>query len=177
VISVGIDPGKSGAIAVVRDGEFEPVGLFPMPIVRSAQGRDEYDLASLRQLLKLRCFPGFADPGWRVSVVVERGQALPRSMGGAAANFQRGYGRGLLEGLLSGLLIPYTLVAPQVWQRAMLAGTSGVDTKQRSIIAAQRLFPGVDLRRTSKCRTLDDGLADALLLAAYARRLGQVPAA
>jgi len=64
--------------------------------------------------------------------------------------------------MLTALEIPYQLVAPQTWQRAMHAGTPGSDTKQRSILAAQRLFPSVDLRRNRKGRRPDDGLADAL---------------
>jgi len=72
--------------------------------------------------------------------------------------------------LLEALEIPYQLVSARTWQKSMLAGTSGADTKQRSILAAGRLFPGVNLKRSARARKADDGIADALLLAEYARR-------
>jgi hypothetical protein len=53
----------------------------------------------------------------------------------------------------------------------MLEGTQGDDTKQRSIIAAKRLFPEVSLRRTERSRKDDDGISDAILLAEYGRRI------
>ena len=51
-----------------------------------------------------------------------------------------------------------------------IAGTPAGDTKQRSVIAAQRLFPGVSLLPTERSRKASDGLADALLLASYGQR-------
>jgi len=42
--------------------------------------------------------------------------------------------------------------------------------KNSSIEVAKRLFPGIDLRRTERSRKDDDGLAEALLMAEYARR-------
>jgi hypothetical protein len=52
----------------------------------------------------------------------------------------------------------------------MLAGTPGEDTKQRSVIAAQRLFPNVSLLPTPRCKKPSDGIADALLIAEWGRR-------
>jgi hypothetical protein len=42
--------------------------------------------------------------------------------------------------------------------------------KTASIVVAKRLFPNVNLARTEKSKTPDSGLADALLIAEYARR-------
>ena len=56
------------------------------------------------------------------------------------------------------------------WQKAMHAGTPGEDTKARSIAAAQRLFPLTSLLQNPRCRVAHDGMAEALLLAAYGQR-------
>ena len=40
-----------------------------------------------------------------------------------------------------------------------------------SIIAAGRLFPSIDLRRSERARVAHDGKAEALLIAMYGRRL------
>ncbi len=53
----------------------------------------------------------------------------------------------------------------------MLRGLPGKDTKTKSILAASRLFPRVDLRRTARSKVAHDGLTDALLIAEFGRRL------
>ncbi len=105
-------------------------------------------------------------------MTVEKLQPLPRSMGGSAANFARGLSRGF-EWMLVALGIPYQLVSPQAWQKVMHAGTSGHDTKQRSVVAAQRLFPGITFQRSERSRRVDDGLCEAALIAEYGRRVRQ----
>jgi hypothetical protein len=156
---VGVDLGLSGAIAAL--GFANGPQLFEMPVLKSAKGRSLFDVPGLKRLL--------VDLGPSL-VVAERLQPLPNAMGGSQANFARGLALGTLQGLCVALNAPYELVAPQAWQRVMLSGTPAGDTKQRSILAASRLFPGVSLRRTERCKVDSDGFADALLLAEYARR-------
>lgn len=156
---MGIDPGKSGAIAVREDGHRSVV---PMPLVRSAKGKDEYDLAALYNLFEVN----HGDTAF-AHVFIERLWAMPASMGGSAANYSRGYALGILEGMCVALKVPYTLVSPARWQKAMLLGVAGDDTKQRAIIQAQRFFPLVDLRRTERSRKADHGFADALLICEF----------
>jgi hypothetical protein len=156
---VGVDPGKSGAIAVIRadDGN---VSITTMPVIVSGKARPQYDLHQIAMLL---------EPLVRPFVTVERAQPLPPKMGGSIANFERGVSRGW-EWMLTALEIPFQMVSPRTWQAVMLIGTAEGDTKQRAAIAAQRLFPGVNLRRTERSRKVDDGFCDALLLAEYGRR-------
>ena len=163
MIFVGVDPGKEGAIAGLdQAGDF--IQVEPIPLVSSAKGRDEFDLPGIVKILApLKTFPG-------VFVTIEKLHPLPRKMGGSAANFARGLSRGW-EWMLVALSIPYLLASPQTWQRVMLAGTPGDDTGQRAILAAKRLFPGVDLHRTDRSRKDSDGMADALLIAEFGRRV------
>lgn len=172
MLFIGIDPGKEGGIAVLDDAR-RIRDLIPMPVVKAGRkGRPDYDLPVLRDLLLV----------WRHEgpfVTVEKLAPMPpmlRQKGGAMkgagtsiVNYQRGVSRGW-EWMLVALKIPYQVVAPQSWQRAMLDGISGDNTKQRSILAAKQLFPTVDLRRPGAKTKLSDGLSDALLLAEYGRR-------
>lgn len=181
MIVIGVDPGKLGALAFLGYGG-EPRAVLAMPVVPSAKGRDEYDERHISDLIEAQ-----ADAGDEPCVVYEQLQPLPPKMGGGVANFQRGLAVGLLRGLCAGLGVQSMAFRPQEWQREMLAGTSGEDTKQRAIVAAGRLFPGVCLvclqvgglhephGRRTKAR---DGAADALLIAEFARRrlAGQVRA-
>jgi len=169
MIFVGIDPGLKGAIAFLGDGAVP--ALVSMPVIKRlrGEGRDQIDMVGLRDLLQ-----SWLPLGFGCFVTVERGQALPPGMGGGVTNFARGYHRGILEGLLVALRIPYQLVPPQAWQKAMHGGAPAGERKQLSILVAQRLFPGVNLQRTPRCSTLSDGLAEALLLAEHGRRTHQV---
>lgn len=173
-VYAGIDPGKSGAVAFINDAGLV-MRLSPIPLVESAKGgRDEYNLPAIADLFRVGGVPLF--------VTLEKSQPLPAFIGprgpdgkqeqisgGSVANYNRGLSRGF-EWMLVAMRIPYQLVAPRTWQAAMHAGAPGSDTKQRSILAAQRLFPGVSLRRTALSRKPHDGIAEALLLAEYGRR-------
>lgn len=176
----GIDPGKAGAVAVV-DQAGANSSIRAVPVIRASEkkGRTEYDLEGIRDHLEqLRALgPLF--------VTLEKAQPMPftfkrkkkegeaeadTGIGGTIVNYQRGFSMGWVW-MLAALRIPYQLVVPQTWQSVMLAGTSGSDTKQKSILACHRLFPGVSLRRTEKSKVLDHNLSDALLLAEFGRRL------
>ena len=160
MIFIGVDPGKSGALA--RIGHYS-VSVQPMPVIPGRNSRPEYDLVQIRNWLLVLMTPG------QLFVTVERSQPLPPKMRGTIANFQRGVACGW-QWMLLGMAIPHQLVRPQDWQKVMLTGTPGLDTKQRSIIAAQRLFPEVSLLRTERSRKPDHNLSDALLIAEFGRR-------
>ena len=184
MIVLGCDPGKAGGL-VVLDEAGQIVEAVAMPVLKAAKGRAEYDLVAIRRFLTrvaldTATFELTAAKGGemvqRLSPVVlhvtcERAQPLPPSMpGGGVAQFHRGVSRGLWEGMLAGLGIPYELVSPRSWQSAMLRDVQGSDTKQRALIAAQRLFPGHDFRATERSRKAHDGIVDAALIAEYGRR-------
>ena len=145
---VGIDPGKSGAMAVIRRDETLRPTLVPYT----------------GPLCYVSNFYGLAAYG--VRIVVERLFARPGKLSSAKANFELGRCMGELETLLSMCGIPFQEVTPQAWQKEF--GISG--DKQTHVDCAKRLFPGVSLKRSDKCVRDFDGFADALLMAEYARR-------
>lgn len=89
---------------------------------------------------------------------------------GGIANYNRGAAFWFFVGIFGALRIPFEPALPRVWQREMHRGTPAGDTKQRSIVAAQRLFPRVSLLPTERSRRPNDGLADALLISEYGPR-------
>jgi hypothetical protein len=169
VIVVAIDPGMHGAIAWL-DTKTGAAHARLMPLVPN-KDRDDYDEFEMRRLLA-----GTQGLGL---VVYEKLGALPpmrkdgKAMGGVVGNHRRGLACGIIRGLLAGLGVPpgcQIAVLPQVWQRALLEGIPGADTKARSVRLAQRIFPGVSLV-PPRCWRPHDGIADALCLAEYGRRL------
>ena len=145
---VGIDPGKSGAMAVIWNDETLQPTLIEYTGPRCYEA-NFHDLAA-----------------YGVRIVVERLFARPGKLSSAKANFELGRCMGELETMLSMCGIPFQEVTPQAWQKEF--GVSG--DKQTHIDCVKRLFPGVSLKRSEKCVKDFDGYADALLMAEYARR-------
>jgi len=143
-IFVGIDPGKSGALAVIDAAE----GIaFAVP----------YD--PRKYINALNCLP----PENTV-VCLEHVHAMPKQ--GVTSQFTFGVSFGSLQGVLDTLRIPYELVHPQKWKKEF----SITADKNSAITVCKRLFPDVSLLPTDRSRKDNDGMAEALLMAEYARR-------
>ena len=116
---VGIDPGKSGAIAVLfDDGEppaIQKLDATPQDLIDFLRG---YDTVNMRAMLELV-------------------HAMPKQ--GVTSTFTFGQNYGLLKGILAALQISYRLVTPQVWQRVLGCRSGGV--KNRTKAAAQQIWP------------------------------------
>lgn len=147
MIYIGIDPGKSGAMAVLYDDWGGDV------VVRVIKFDSREYAQTLRDL-----------SGQRVKACLEHVGAMPGQ--GVTSMFNFGQNFGYIKGLLEAFQIPYELVRPQKWKKAF--GITG--DKNSSIEVCKRLFPFAQLRRTDRCRKDDDGKAEALLMAEYARR-------
>lgn len=80
--------------------------------------------------------------------------------------FSFGQNYGFIQGLLKAYSIPFELVRPQKWKKEF----SITADKNKSIAVCKRLFPDVSLLATPKCKKPSDGIAEALLLALYAKR-------
>ena len=140
---VGIDPGKSGAMAI----------MYPEGLVRTIT----FNPASYIDALQCLC----EQP---VMCCVEKVSAMPGQ--GVVSMFNFGHNLGFIEGVLQSLQIPYQLVPPQTWKKEFSLSSD----KAKSIEVCQKLFPGVDLLATARSRKPNDGIAEAVLMAEYARR-------
>jgi hypothetical protein len=104
---------------------------------------------------------------------IEAVHSMPKQ--GVASTFKFGKGYGEVLGIATALLFEIHEPSPQLWKKVMLAGTD--KSKDASIQVAENLFPTVSLV-LPRCRKPHDGMAEALLLAEYIRRLhpkGEIP--
>lgn len=144
-VYIGIDPGKSGALAILSaDGSVE---VIPYDL-------KNYSLALAR----------VAGQAPSIICCVEKVNAMPGQ--GVVSMFNFGHNLGLIEGLLTGYEIPYQMVPPQTWKKEFSLSSD----KSKSIEVCQKLFPGVSLLATPRSRKPNDGMAEAILMAEYARR-------
>lgn len=144
---IGVDPGKSGAYAIIF-----PDRIFVAPW-------DDYRFTDDMDYVA-HCVRPYMYP----IVCVESVHAMPKQ--GVTSTFTFGKNAGFIEGVLTAYKIPYELVPPKSWKKMF----SLTGEKQQSIDVCKRLFPDVSLRKTENCRTDDDGMAEALLMAEYAKR-------
>lgn len=143
MIYMGVDPGQKGAYAVI-DGD--TVTVKPWDDLNFAR--------DVRQLSEKR-----------VLSAVEKVGAMPGQ--GVTSMFSFGTSYGFILGVLTAFEIAYQLIPPRKWKAEFgLLNTE----KQASVDVARRLFPGVSLRPTGRCRKDSDGMSDALLIAEFARR-------
>ena len=149
---IGIDPGLTGAVAVLPEGRF-----FDTPVAQVKKGgKKVYLVADMVSIL------GIVDRQ-NAHVYIEDVHAMPGQ--GVSSSFSFGRGFGLWEGIVAALGIPYTLVSPVRWKRAMMDGMG--KEKGASRVRAGQLFPHLANQLT---RVKDHGRADALLIAEYGRR-------
>lgn len=155
-LTIGIDPGASGAIAVLADGAY--VDVIDAPTIgRGKSERREVNAAALAMYLRERITE---HPGAHVHGVVEAVGSMPRQ--GLASTFRFGQAFGTVLGVLGALRIPVVLVVPQKWKRHYALSGQG---KEASRALAVGRFPDAPLARKR-----DDGRAEALLIAHWGYR-------
>ena len=158
MIYIGIDPGLSGAVGVIGDTLDPMVFDTPTVLVEGEKTKRKYLTAAMALLLKP--FTGRPD----VLVILENVHSMPKQ--GVASSFNFGEGKGMWEGILGAFEIPFDLVSPQRWKKAIMAD-QGKD-KSAARFKAMQLFPSLaDQLKLVKY----DGRAEALLMAEYGRRL------
>lgn len=147
-LTIGIDPGISGAIVVLEDGQ--PIEWLRMPSTKLASSSrvNGAELAAfLRGFLHVHCY-------------LERVGAMPGQ--GVTSMFTFGHSAGVVEGVLGGLCIPFTMVTPQTWKKH--AGLPSGSEKDAARARAVQLWPS--------WRVLDkkgegQAMADAALIARF----------
>lgn len=156
---IGIDPGLSGAVAVLSPtGALEGLHDTPVLTLKVQRGSKQvYDVPGMVNILRPYA-------GLHVHVVLEESQPMPGQ--GTRSMFTIGLGYGLWLGILAALRIAYTPVRPAIWKRSMALGKD----KEASRLRAMQLYPGAELRLKKH-----HGRAEALLLAHYGLRFQQRP--
>ena len=149
---IGIDPGQTGAIAVMEKGLV--VQVVDMPVMARTHGKgQQVDASSLASEL-------FGIGTGTISeVVMEQVGAMPGQ--GSTSMFNFGEGVGIVKGVLGALQIPVRMVTPQKWKKS--AGLSGKDKDAARSLAIQLHPEAAEYLRRKK----DVGRADAICIARF----------
>jgi len=157
-IFLGIDPGLSGALAVLSaDGRLVDVASMPTEPhgkSRRVSGRD------VRAFLE-----GVTDRARRPFGLCMLEQVASRPGQSVVSTFTFGRAFGVVEGVLSALALPTDYATPQTWKRAFGLGSD----KAESIRKACDLIPAL-VAWPEQGGKLTHDQAEAVLLAEFARR-------
>lgn len=152
---IGIDPGFTGALCVIRGDE---VMFHDMPLMDSRTGKNLINSTELAGILRRYHSDGGA------TITLERVGAMPRQ--GSSSTFRFGEGYGIVQGVAAALGIPVQFVTPQVWKKAV--GLQGAEKDYSRTLAIQR-FPAI---APHLARKKDIGRADAFWLAMHHKPKG-----
>lgn len=166
-IVVGIDVGFDGGLAAMTMANDGMIQAQIMPCIGTkGQGKRALDGKAIVQW-----FRKLAAEFDVQLVCMEAAGARPGQ--GVCSMFSFGRVFGCLEGILDTLDLPWQTVTPQAWKKVVLAGTKKDKTAAMNYVRRRLDNTGNRsiLYATENSRTYHDGLADALCIADYARRI------
>lgn len=151
---IGIDPGLSGAVAVLTGSDSLIVIDMPtMTVERNGKSKRQVSASELAAI-----FANFNSDD--THVFVEKVSAMAGQ--GVTSVFSFGRSFGMIEGILAAFRLPVTYVAPATWVKAVGRGQG----KDASRARAMELFPNnqADFKRVK-----DDGRSDSALIAYWGK--------
>jgi crossover junction endodeoxyribonuclease RuvC len=150
---IGIDPGLSGAIAVLENNKV--LSIFDMPVMSEGKkNKRQLNSAQLVQLLKDNIFKNE-----EVSVVVEQVNAMPGQ--GVTSMFNFGQTFGAIKGISAALELPIFFVRPAKWKKHFELINSSKDASRTKAI---EMYPSLS---NSLAKKKDVNKSDAILIARF----------
>ena len=159
-VTFGVDPGLSGAIVTLLDGE--PGPMLDMPTFDNGTANEVDAVALAKFIREVRA----QHPGAHVSACIEKVRAMPstgpnRRTMGAQSSFNFGDGFGQVKCAFRVLGIVPVLAEARSWKSHM--GLTGTNKDAARLLAIKR-FPGAADKLQRK---KDSGRADAILVALW----------
>jgi crossover junction endodeoxyribonuclease RuvC len=145
-IIIGVDPGKTGALALLDSQYGHLIDVADMPIVGPI----------ISPHLLGQIVHDWTQPATSAVAVIEDVHAMPRQ--GVSSVFSFGRSLGVAEGVVAGAGLAITYVSPAKWKRALGLGADKGDSRRR----AMETWPDM---ASKFARVKDDGRAEAALIA------------
>tara|TARA_B100000780_G_scaffold244319_1_gene187867 strand:+ start:27 stop:518 length:492 start_codon:yes stop_codon:yes gene_type:complete len=150
---IGIDPGLSGAIAVLEDSKIKEI--FDMPVMPDGKkNKRQLNSALLVKLIKdnIKDFENTV-------MVVEQVNAMPGQ--GVTSMFNFGQTFGAIKGICAALGLPIFFVRPAKWKKHFELINSSKDASRTKVI---EMYPSISEQLSKK---KDVNKSDAILIARY----------
>ena len=150
---IGIDPGLSGAIAILENNKV--LEIFEMPVM--SEGKKNKRQLNSAQLVKL--LQSHISKNDEISVVVEQVNAMPGQ--GVTSMFNFGQTFGAIKGICAALELPIFFVRPSKWKKHFELLNSSKDASRTKAI---EMYPSLSQELSKK---KDVNKSDAILIARF----------
>ena len=155
---VGIDPGLSGAIAILENNKV--LSIFEIPVM--SEGKKNKRQLNSAQLVKL--LKDNISKNEEVSVVVEQVNAMPGQ--GVTSMFNFGQTFGAIKGISATLKLPIFFARPSKWKKHFELINSSKDASRTKAI---EMYPSFAEKLSKK---KDVNKSDAILIARFFSETG-----
>ena len=155
---IGIDPGLSGAIAILENNKV--LNIFEIPVM--SEGKKNKRQLNSAQLVKL--LKDNISEKDEVSVVVEQVNAMPGQ--GVTSMFNFGQTFGAIKGICAALGLPIYFVRPAKWKKHFDLINSSKDASRTKVI---EMYPSFAEKLSKK---KDVNKSDAILIARFFSETG-----
>ena len=150
---IGIDPGLSGAIAILENNKV--LNLFDMPVMSEGKkNKKQLNSSHLVNIIKENIAQNE-----EIAVVVEQVNAMPGK--GVTSMFNFGQTFGAIKGLCAALELPIYFVRPSKWKKHFELINSSKDASRTKVI---EMYPKLSNQLTKK---KDVNKSDAILIARF----------
>ena len=150
---LGIDPGLSGAIAILENKKV--LKIFDMPVM--AEGKK--NKKQLNSALLVSIIKNNTNSEEDTAVVVEQVNAMPGQ--GVTSMFNFGKTFGAIKGVCAALNLPIFFVRPSKWKKYFELINSSKDSSRTKVI---EMYPSLSDQLSKK---KDVNKSDAILIARY----------
>ena len=153
MLVIGIDPGLSGAIAILEDKKV--LNILDMPVMAEGKkNKRQINSAQLVNIIKKNIYK--TD---EISVVVEQVNAMPGQ--GVTSMFNFGQPFGAIKGVCAALELPTFFIRPSKWKKHFELINSSKDASRTKAI---EMYPSLSDKLSKK---KDVNKSDAILIARY----------
>ena len=153
MILIGIDPGLTGAIAILEGKKV--LNIYEMPVM--AEGKKNKKQLNSAQLVSF--IKEYANNNNDVVVIVEQVNAMPGQ--GVTSMFNFGQTFGAIKGICAALKLPIFFVRPLKWKKHFELVNSSKDSSRTKAI---EMYPTLSNQLAKK---KDVNKSDAILIARY----------
>ena len=151
---IGIDPGLSGAIAILENKKV--LKFFDMPVMSEGKkNKRQLNSAQLVNILR----ENINSNNEEISVVVEQVNAMPGQ--GVTSMFNFGQTFGAIKGVCAALSLPIYFVRPSKWKKHFELINSSKDASRTKVI---EMYPYLSDQLSKK---KDVNKSDAILIARF----------
>ncbi len=155
MLVIGIDPGISGSICFLNDGEI--LEVIEMPIMTDGKKNKKQVNGSQVYNELIKRIKGFEKN--QIRVVIEHVSAMPGQ--GVTSMFNFGQSFGILKGICTAMQLPMFFVRPNKWKKYFNLLNSQKDASRTRAI---EIFPYFSSQLSRK---KDSNKADAILIASF----------